>query len=115
MEKKKHFIYDNNELPPMRVLIGVCGKVLRFDLDGFLTTDHRCIGDLSSWGQSMVTKKYTEPGYDIGTMPMFWEEYQIDRWDHVEYFLVEFEWGGHDGYVKNLVMDIDKIVERLLD
>lgn len=100
---------------PLKLLIGVCGKVLRFDLDGFLTTDHRCIGDLSSWGQSMVTKKYIEPGYDIGTTPMFWGEYQIDRWGYVKYFLVEFEWGGHDGYVNNLVMDIDEIVERLLD
>lgn len=99
----------------MRILIGVHGKVLRFDRDGFLTTDYRCIGDLSSWGQSMVTKKYTEPGYDIGTTPMFWGEYEVIEWDHVEYFLVEFEWGGHDGYVKELVRDVDDIVEKLLE
>ena len=98
----------------LKILIGVCGKVLRFDRDGFLTTDYRCIGDLSSWGQSVVTKKYTEPGYDIGITPMFWWECEIVNWEHVRYFLVEFEWGGNDGHVKNLVMDIDKIVERLL-
>lgn len=100
---------------PLKLLIGVCGKVLRFDRDGFLTTDYRCIGDLSSWGQSMVTKKYTEPGYDIGTTPMFWGEYEVVNWGHVRYFLVEFEWGGHDGYVRDLITDIDKEVERLLD
>ena len=98
----------------LRLLIGVCGKVLRFDRDGFLTTDYRCIGDLSSWGQSVVTKKYTEPGYDIGITPMFLGEHEIVNWEYVKYFLVEFEWGGHDGYVNNLVVDIDKIVERLL-
>ena len=101
-------------IQPLRILIGVHGKVLRSGRDGFLTTDYRCIGDLSSYGQSMVTKKYIEPGYDVGVTPMFWGEYKVTEWDHVEYFLAEFEWGGHDGYVKALMMDVDEIIERLL-
>ena len=98
----------------MRVLISVRGKVLLEDRDGFLTSEGRCIGDLSSWGQSIVTQKYIEPGYDIGLMPIFWDRLETVEWDHIEWFLVEFEWGGHDGYAKELVMDIDDIVERLL-
>lgn len=101
-------------IQPLRILIGVHGKVLLENRDGYLTTEGRCIGDLSSWGQSMVTKRYDGAGYCIGLTPMFWDRLETAEWDHIEYFLVEFEWGGSDGYVKTLMMDVDDIVERLL-